>query len=140
MELEVTERMVMKNEEEVNTILQELRRNGIHISIDDFGTGYSSLSYLYKLNVDTLKIDQSFIRSIENNREVISAILSLADSLKMKVIAEGVETKREIELLQELGCTDVQGYYYSPPVPKELFEEKWMAGKHAGLSSKANTA
>ncbi|WP_419881389.1 EAL domain-containing protein [Peribacillus sp. B-H-3] len=126
LELEITERIVMKNEEDVNCILQTLREKGIHISIDDFGTGYSSLSYIDKLNVDILKIDQSFIRNIESNREVITAIIFLAKSLKMKVIAEGVETKKQIQLLKELGCEDVQGYYYSPPIPLKDFESSYF--------------
>ncbi|OIK04095.1 hypothetical protein BIV59_22310 [Bacillus sp. MUM 13] len=126
LELEITERIVMKNEDDVNCILQTLREKGIHISIDDFGTGYSSLSYIDKLNVDILKIDQSFIRNIESNREVITAIIFLAKSLKMKVIAEGVETKKQIQLLKELGCEDVQGYYYSPPIPLKDFESSYF--------------
>lgn len=113
----------MKNEENVNAILQALRDKGIKISIDDFRTGYSSLSYLDKLNVDILKIDQSFIRNIENNKEVVSAIIFPAKNLNLKVIAEGVETEKQVELLQEIGCEDVQGYYYSPPVPIDEFEK-----------------
>ncbi|WP_050182434.1 EAL domain-containing protein [Domibacillus robiginosus] len=121
--MEITKRMVMKNEENVNAILQALRDKGIKISIDDFRTGYSSLSYLDKLNVDILKIDQSFIRNIENNKEVVSAIIFPAKNLNLKVIAEGVETEKQVELLQEIGCEDVQGYYYSPPVPIDEFEK-----------------
>jgi len=123
LELEITERMVMKNEEDVNAVLQTLRDKGIKISIDDFGTGYSSLSYLDKLNVDILKIDQSFIRNIESSKEVVAAIIFLAKNLNLKVIAEGVETEKQIKLLQEIGCEDVQGYYYSPPVPIDKFEK-----------------
>jgi diguanylate cyclase (GGDEF)-like protein/PAS domain S-box-containing protein len=122
LELEITERVVMKNEDDVNSTLQKLRQTGIKISIDDFGTGYSSLSYLDKLHVDILKIDQSFIRNIQTKKEVISAIISLAKSLNLKVIAEGVETSTQIELLKYLGCEEVQGYYFSPPVPVEEFE------------------
>lgn len=122
-EFEITERMVMKNEDYVNYTLQELRHLGIKISIDDFGTGYSSLSYLYKLHVDILKIDPMFIRQIEENKEVVSAIISMARNLQLKVVAEGVETKEQLELLNELGCDEVQGFYFSPPVPSEQFEQ-----------------
>ncbi|WP_409302713.1 EAL domain-containing protein [Peribacillus sp. SCS-155] len=124
LELEITERVVMKNEDDVNSTLHKLREQGIKISIDDFGTGYSSLSYLDKLNVDILKIDQSFIRNIQQKKEVISAIISLAKSLNLRVIAEGVETLNQVELLRYLGCEEVQGYYYSPPVPIEEFERQ----------------
>ncbi|PLR95921.1 EAL domain-containing protein [Bacillus sp. T33-2] len=124
LELEITERIVMKNEEDVNCILQSLREKGIKISIDDFGTGYSSLSYIDKLNVDILKIDKSFIDNIENNKEVVTAIIFLAKNLNLQVIAEGVETENQIKLLQEIGCEDVQGYYYSPPIPIDEFEQK----------------
>jgi EAL domain-containing protein (putative c-di-GMP-specific phosphodiesterase class I) len=122
LELEITERNVMKNEEHVNRNLQALRKIGIKISIDDFGTGYSSLSYLHKLHVDILKIDQSFIQHIEQNREVVSAIISMAKSLELTVIAEGVETKEQLEVLKQLGCEEVQGYYFSEPIPCDVFE------------------
>jgi len=116
-EFEITERMVMKNEEYVNSILQELRYLGVKISIDDFGTGYSSLSYLHKLHVDSLKIDKSFVEKININRSVIISIISMAKSFDLHVIAEGVETKEQMEILRELGCEEIQGYYYSRPIP-----------------------
>ncbi|WP_409293456.1 EAL domain-containing protein [Peribacillus sp. SCS-37] len=125
-ELEITERIVMENEEEVNCTLQRLREYGLVISIDDFGTGYSSLSYLDKLHVDILKIDRSFINNIQNSKEVVTAIIFLAKSLNLKVIAEGVETNDQVELLRLLGCEEAQGYYYSPPVPVIQFEEEHM--------------
>ncbi|WP_409299375.1 EAL domain-containing protein [Peribacillus sp. SCS-26] len=125
-ELEITERVVMENEEEVNCTLQKLREYGLVISIDDFGTGYSSLSYLDKLHVDILKIDRTFINNIQNSKEVVTAIIFLAKSLNLKVIAEGVETNDQVELLRLLGCEEAQGYYYSPPVPVIQFEEEHM--------------
>jgi diguanylate cyclase (GGDEF)-like protein/PAS domain S-box-containing protein len=122
-EIEVTESIMIKKEESINVQLQALRKIGIEVSIDDFGTGYSSLSYLSKLSVDRLKIDQSFISHSQENREIISTIVSMANNLKLKVIAEGVETESQINLLKSLGCVEVQGYYYSPPVPSNEYEK-----------------
>jgi diguanylate cyclase (GGDEF)-like protein/PAS domain S-box-containing protein len=121
-EIEVTESIMIKKEDSINAQLQALRRIGIEVSIDDFGTGYSSLSYLSKLSVDRLKIDQSFISHSQENREIISTIVSMANNLKLKVIAEGVETESQIDLLKSLGCMEVQGYFYSPPLPSDEYE------------------
>jgi diguanylate cyclase (GGDEF)-like protein/PAS domain S-box-containing protein len=121
-EIEVTESIMIKKEDSINSQLQALRKIGIEVSIDDFGTGYSSLSYLSKLSVDRLKIDQSFISHSQENREIISTIVSMATNLKLKVIAEGVETKSQIDLLKSLGCQEVQGYFYSPPLPSNEYE------------------
>ncbi|WLR54017.1 EAL domain-containing protein [Mesobacillus subterraneus] len=121
-EIEVTESIMIKKEDSINSQLQALREFGIEVSIDDFGTGYSSLSYLSKLSVDRLKIDQSFISHSQENREIISTIVSMATNLKLKVIAEGVETASQIDLLKSLGCQEVQGYFYSPPVPSNEYE------------------
>ncbi|WP_226676073.1 sensor domain-containing protein [Mesobacillus jeotgali] len=121
-EIEVTESIMIKKEDSINSQLQELREIGIEVSIDDFGTGYSSLSYLSKLSVDRLKIDQSFISHSQENREIISTIVSMATNLKLKVIAEGVETASQIDLLKSLGCQEVQGYFYSPPLPSNEYE------------------
>lgn len=121
-EIEVTESIMIKKEDSINEQLQALREIGIEVSIDDFGTGYSSLSYLSKLSVDRLKIDQSFVSHYQENREIISTIVSMATNLKLKVIAEGVETESQINLLKSLGCQEVQGYYYSPPLPSNEYE------------------
>ncbi|ESU32445.1 hypothetical protein G3A_11215 [Bacillus sp. 17376] len=121
-EIEVTESIMIKKEDSINSQLQALREIGIEVSIDDFGTGYSSLSYLSKLSVDRLKIDQSFISHSQENREIISTIVSMATNLKLKVIAEGVETASQIDLLKSLGCQEVQGYFYSPPLPSNEYE------------------
>ena len=121
-EIEVTESIMIKKEDSINSQLQALREIGIEVSIDDFGTGYSSLSYLSKLSVDRLKIDQSFISHSQENREIISTIVSMATNLKLKVIAEGVETESQIDLLKSLGCQEVQGYFYSPPLPSNEYE------------------
>jgi EAL domain-containing protein (putative c-di-GMP-specific phosphodiesterase class I) len=118
-ELEITESQVMKNPEETILTLQKISKLGIKIAIDDFGTGYSSLSYLKRLPIDRLKIDRSFIQEIPENEEDIAialAIIALAASLNLEVIAEGVETKKQKEFLVENGCSDIQGYLYAKPM------------------------
>jgi diguanylate cyclase len=126
LELEITERVVMQNETKINMILQQLRETGVRISIDDFGTGYSSLSYLDKLKVDILKIDQTFIQHIQHNQTIVAAIQSLADNLQLHTIAEGVETEEQLQKLRLLGCTEVQGYLFSMPLPQADFEEAYI--------------
>jgi EAL domain-containing protein (putative c-di-GMP-specific phosphodiesterase class I) len=114
----------MASDEMVITMLQELRRSGVTLSIDDFGTGYSSLSRLSSLPVDTLKIDQSFIRNLkvrEDSEPIVKAIIAVAQSLGLKVIAEGVETLEQVQFLHAQGCINIQGYFISPPVPSQDF-------------------
>lgn len=116
----------MKNPELTLKTLHELKSMGIHISIDDFGTGYSSLSYLKRFPIDTLKIDRSFVMDIQtdaNDSAIVLAIIALAHSLKLKVIAEGVEQRHQAQFLLEHGCEMVQGYLFSPPVTGEEFEK-----------------
>ena len=124
-EIEITESTLIELDDEKIADLHELIKKGINISIDDFGTGYSSLSYLTILPINTLKIDKSFIDNIENdkNRAVIECILSLSKSLKYKVIAEGVEVKEQLNVLVNLGCNIIQGYYFSKPVCEEELEK-----------------
>jgi diguanylate cyclase (GGDEF)-like protein/PAS domain S-box-containing protein len=122
LKLEITESVVMDSVESAAGTLEELRALGVELSIDDFGTGYSSLSYLHKLPIDTLKIDRSFVsRMGENNenKEIVRTIIMLAKTLGMGVIAEGVETKEQADLLRELGCQCVQGYLVSRPLDAE---------------------
>ncbi len=124
-ELEITESQLMNNIEEALIKLQEITKRGIKISIDDFGTGYSSLSYLKKLPADTIKIDKSFVLDVdkdEDDRSIVQAIIALSHSLNKIVIAEGSETQSHIDTLKELGCTKVQGYFYSKPLPLEEFK------------------
>jgi len=122
LELELTESSLMDDSDNVLTMLQELRSRGIEISLDDFGTGYSSLSYLKRFPIDTLKIDQAFIRDIGNNPDdeaITRAIIAMAHSMNMEVVAEGVETEAHLEFLRREGCDYIQGYLLSRPVPDE---------------------
>src|ERR1700691_2391475 len=112
-------------------LVHQLRSLGIRISMDDFGTGYSSLSYLRSFPFDKIKIDRCFIKGLGDNSEsdaIVRAVAGLADSLGMTTTAEGVETREQLDIVRRLGCTDVQGFFYSPPVPvRELSK---MLGAH----------
>ena len=124
LELELTESSIMHDTESSAATLQLLSTMGVHISIDDFGTGYSSLSYLWRLPLDKLKIDRSFVRELISNPDdvaIVKAIISLAHSLRLGVVAEGVETQEQLEHLRELGCDQYQGFYCSPAVPPDAF-------------------
>jgi len=124
LELEITESMIMKETERAISILNELRELGVTIAIDDFGTGHSSLGQLKRLPIDKLKIDRSFVIEVTENQDdeaIIIAVLALGKSLGILVIAEGVETKDQLAMLKVSGCDEVQGYFYSPPVPPEEF-------------------
>lgn len=125
LELEVTEGQIMANPEEAIKTLQEISDLGIELAIDDFGTGYSSLAYLKKLPIDKLKIDQAFVRELPDDDEdagITKAVIALAYSLNLKVIAEGVETKEQRDFLVENGCQNIQGYFYSKPIPAAEIE------------------
>jgi diguanylate cyclase (GGDEF)-like protein len=124
LQLELTEGSLLQNSDIVRDNLIGLRRMGIHISLDDFGTGYSSLSYLHRFPIDQIKIDQSFVGELtgaDESSAMVSAIVSIGHSLNLKVIAEGVETKDQALLLKRLGCEELQGYYFSRPVPATEF-------------------
>jgi predicted signal transduction protein with EAL and GGDEF domain len=126
LEIELTETTVMVNAEGSVEILEELSRMGVVVSIDDFGTGYSSMSYLRRFPIDKLKIDRSFISDLTTNAadaSIVRAIISLAHSLRLKVVAEGVETLEQLEQLRELGCDQYQGFYRSAAVPAGEIEE-----------------
>jgi EAL domain-containing protein (putative c-di-GMP-specific phosphodiesterase class I) len=119
LELEVTEGQMMNNPDLSIEKLQKLDTLGIEVAIDDFGTGYSSLSYLKKLPLSKLKIDQSFIRDIPQDKDdmaIVRAIIAIAKSLDLKLIAEGVETKEQRDFMVDEGCLSIQGYYYSKPL------------------------
>nr|WP_225941920.1 EAL domain-containing protein [Sporosarcina limicola] len=124
LEIEVTESTFV-DVDDATSILEEIRSLGIRISIDDFGTGYSSFSYLKQLPVDTLKIDRSFIEDIDTNEEskaIVKAVLTIAETLGMDVIAEGVETREQLAVLHEDGCSQAQGFLFSKPLTEDEFE------------------
>jgi diguanylate cyclase (GGDEF)-like protein len=124
LELELTESVLMKHPESAAAIMRTLRETGVQVAVDDFGTGYSSLSYLRKLPIDTLKIDQSFVRSVADGGDdaaIVTAVLSMARTLKLQVVAEGVETKEEMAFFRAHDCGQAQGYYFSQPLPHEQF-------------------
>ena len=126
LELELTESLIMEDMEQNIELLQQLRTRGIELALDDFGTGYSSLSYLKRFPVDTLKIDRSFIMDLDKSPDdaaITRAIIDMAHSLKMNVIAEGVETEEHLSILRDMHCDSIQGYLLSRPVPEnELLE------------------
>lgn len=126
LELELTESMMMENHNVTLDFMAQCRNFGINFSIDDFGTGYSSLSYLTKLPLDKLKIDREFVKDIAKNSDantIVSAIVSMAKSLRLKVVAEGVETEEQLNYLKECGCDAVQGFYFSPAVSYEMLRK-----------------
>ena len=124
--LEITENILMEDMEVVIPKLRELRQMGVRIAIDDFGTGYSSLSYLQQFPINTLKIDRSFvgdIRADESDASIINAIVAMARGLKLDLIAEGVENRTQLRYLHSQGCSEVQGYIFSPPVPADQVQQ-----------------
>ncbi len=130
LELEITESLIMEDVKHSISSLQAIRALGVTIAIDDFGTGFSSLSYLSKLPVDTLKIDRSFVKEMTAAPEglaLVSTIINLAHAMKLKVVAEGVETEEQSRLLRLLDCDEFQGFLFSKPVPREVFEASFLA-------------
>ncbi|RUL48173.1 EAL domain-containing protein [Lysinibacillus antri] len=129
LEIEITENSIMKNEETVTKTLEELKELGVKIYIDDFGTGYSSFNYLKTFQLDGVKIDRAFIQNISSeseNASITTAMIKMAHHLKLEVVAEGVETKQELDYLVEQNCLQIQGYYFGRPCPIEEFEEKYL--------------
>jgi EAL domain-containing protein (putative c-di-GMP-specific phosphodiesterase class I) len=125
LELEITESLVMRDVQDTTRKLSILRGMGVTVTIDDFGTGYSSLSYLSRLPVDSLKIDRSFVSGMTSGGEaisIVSTIIALGHGLRLKVVAEGVETREQGELLRRLGCDEAQGFLFSRPLPAEEIE------------------
>jgi diguanylate cyclase (GGDEF)-like protein/PAS domain S-box-containing protein len=129
LELEITESLIMEDVKHGIALLKRIRALGVTIAIDDFGTGFSSLSYLAKLPVDTLKIDRSFIMDMSVGADgvsLVSTIVSLAHAMKLKVVAEGVETAEQSRLLQSVQCDEIQGFLFSRPVPRQIFEAQFL--------------
>jgi EAL domain-containing protein (putative c-di-GMP-specific phosphodiesterase class I) len=130
LEVELTESLLMQDTEMAVNLLREVKTLGHDIWIDDFGTGYSSLAYLQRFPLAGLKIDKSFVREMDTNDQdgsIVAAIIALAHSLRLSVVAEGVETVEHQAALRARGCDVAQGYLYSRPVPASAFE-KWVLG------------
>jgi len=141
LELELTESAVMINPEESTSILEDLSRMGVLVAVDDFGTGYSSMSYLRRFPIDKLKIDRGFIADLmtqADDASIVRAIILLAHSLRLKVVAEGVETPEQLDLLRSMGCDQYQGYYFSPPLSAAGFSELVRERQAAALLSEAD--
>jgi diguanylate cyclase (GGDEF)-like protein/PAS domain S-box-containing protein len=137
LELELTETLIARDVEKVAATIERLHSAGVRFSIDDFGTGYSNLAQLRRFRVDRLKIDQTFVRNLHTSRNdaaIALAIISLARALDLKVIAEGVETAEQCAFLRKHGCDEIQGYYFSRPVPAEAFAEMLRSGKRLARS------
>ena len=131
LQLEITEAMIIENPDLTSSILRRLRDDGIQLHIDDFGTGYSSLSQLHRYPVDRLKIDRSFVSRMSADSEdveIVRTIVSLAHSLKLSVMAEGIETAEQLELLRELGCEYGQGFLFARPLAAGAVEDLLEAG------------
>ncbi len=136
LELEITESVLVKDKGVAASTLNELKEMGVQVSIDDFGTGYSSLSYLRQLPISKLKIDQSFVRDLTihpDNDAIVTATIALAHSLGMKTVAEGVETKGQLEFLRALKCDEIQGYLFSKPLPAEEATKLLAEGRRLEL-------
>lgn len=132
LELELTESTVMHDLDEAAQMIRRIKKLGIHVAVDDFGTGYSSLAYLKRFHIDKLKIDQSFIRELVDNADdsaIVRAIISMAHSLRLEVVAEGVETQKQLDFLKALNCDQIQGYFFSEALPPEAFAALLRAEK-----------
>jgi len=126
LELEITESAYTEDPEQIINITRQLREEGFRILMDDFGTGYSSLNMLKDIQIDVLKLDMGFLKSSDHTVKggnILAAIIQMAKSLKMETIAEGVETREQVEFLKSIGCKYVQGFYYSRPLPVADFEK-----------------
>ncbi len=138
LELEIAESTIMQNEVEAREKLSELKSVGIKLSIDDFSIGYSSFSYLKRLSVDCLKIDRSFVRGVTedpDDRAITRAIIAMAHSLGLSVVAEGVETRQQLEFLQQQGCDEIQGWYFSRAISAEQLRRFFSGLPHSPQTS-----
>jgi EAL domain-containing protein (putative c-di-GMP-specific phosphodiesterase class I) len=126
LELELTESMVIQNAERAGRVLTEIKKMGARLAIDDFGVGYSSLTHLKRFPIDTLKVDRSFIRDLPQDLEdkaITEAIIAMGKSLNLTVVAEGVETQEQQTFLQDHACDEMQGFFFSKPIPGDAFAE-----------------
>ncbi len=139
LEIELTESLLMEDNESTRAMLASFRRLGVRLAIDDFGTGHSSLSYIRRFAIDTLKIDRSFVQSLPDNSEdtaICSAVIALGRNMKMNVVAEGVETIEQAHVLRELGCDEVQGWWISRPMPGADFASWFMTYSRTRVARK----
>jgi len=137
-ELELTESTIMEHVEETVETLKTLRELGVYLSIDDFGTGYSSMAYLKRFTIDKLKIDQSFVRDLATDSDdaaIVIATIAMAHALNLTVIAEGVETEEQLQFLKDHGCEQMQGYYFSRPLPVDDITELLRSGQRLGVTA-----
>lgn len=129
LELEITESLLMDNVEDNIRILESINQLGVRFAMDDFGTGYSSLSYLRQFPISKLKVDRSFVNDITDDPDdeaIIRAIIAMGQTLKLKIIAEGVENHQQLMLLQAMGCNSYQGYFFSKPLTTDEFYNKYI--------------
>jgi diguanylate cyclase (GGDEF)-like protein len=144
LEIELTESVVMTDPEGTAAILEQLSRMGVLVSVDDFGTGYSSMNYLRRFPIDKLKIDRAFIEDLttcDDDASIVRAIITLAHSLRLKVVAEGVETPEQLKFLQSLGCDQYQGFHFSAPLPASEFSRlihEWQKEEDAASAEEAS--
>jgi EAL domain-containing protein (putative c-di-GMP-specific phosphodiesterase class I) len=134
LQLEINESFLVRDLERVSSVLQEISDSGVTIAIDDFATGYSSLTLLKALPIDILKIDQSFVRDLgeePGEAAIVSAIISMARALALRVVAEGVETESQLAVLKTLGCDEYQGYFFSEPLPPDELMQRLLEAKHS---------
>jgi EAL domain-containing protein (putative c-di-GMP-specific phosphodiesterase class I) len=142
-DLEITETIAMADADRSASVLAELKALGVRLNIDDFGTGYSSLSRLQRFPVDTLKIDRAFISHMDTDLEtyeIVKVVIMLAHSLGLKVVAEGVETQQQVEMLQHIGCELAQGYLYSKPADPQTIQQLLVANRAANGTSPVKVA
>lgn len=143
LELELTETSIMENTDAAVRVLGQIRKLGVRVAIDDFGTGYSSLSYLKRLPIDTLKLDRSFVKGATTDPDdaaLVMAIVTLAHNLRLRVIAEGVETKDQVAFLRLLRCDEAQGYLFGKPMPPEVFESSMIFDPQRKINVLSNSA
>ena len=143
LELEITEAVLIRDDEATLEILHQLRKLGVRIGMDDFGTGYSSLSYLQRFPFDKIKIDRSFIKTVaENNgsRAIVQAVINIAKSRSITTTAEGVEREEQLSCLRALGCTEMQGYLFSPAIPSADLPRCLHPSKSASAERPNSTA